>query len=270
MAGAVIPLLAIGVFLAGGGSGSGSAPLAERKNPLLPDLAMAPIEYADGSFGGADGTSGNRPYLRFGATIQNLGAGDFMLAGRRSWPVSDDWAVTQRIAEAGGGFTERATGAGMIWGGDRHDHWHVRAVEAHRLERVDTGEVVAEVVKQGFCFFDVDVVKPPMAGAPEKARWLETACDGRFSTSLTVGLSVGWADIYPPDMVEQHMELTGIPDGRYRIREIADPFNWFDELDETNNETWVEVDISTVGGFARVTLVPGSQGPASPTPSQAP
>ena len=66
------------------------------------------------------------------------------------------------------------------------------------------------------------------------------------------------------------MELTGIPDGRYRIREIADPFNWFDELDETNNETWVEVDISTVGGFARVTLVPGSQGPASPTPSQAP
>ena len=172
MAGAIIPLLAIGVFLAGGRIREWAARRSpSARTPCCRISPWRPIEYADGSFGGADGTSGNRPYLRFGATIQNLGAGDFMLAARRSWPVSDDWAVTQRIAEAGGGFTERATGAGMIWGGDRHDHWHVRAVEAHRLERVDTGEVVAEVVKQGFCFFDVDVVKPPVAGAPEKARW---------------------------------------------------------------------------------------------------
>jgi hypothetical protein len=210
----------------------------------------------DGSFGG----EGIRPYLRFGATISNIGAGDFILDIRRSWPVSDDWVVRQRIPEAGGGFTERVTGAGMIFGGDRHEHWHVRDIEEHRLERIDTGEVLARVVKQGFCFFDVTTVQPPMDGAPTTAQWLEEACGNRISTSLLTGLSVGWSDVYPPDMIEQHMELDGIPDGTYRIREIADPLDLIEELDETNNETWVDVEITNTTGIPRVTIIAGPSG----------
>lgn len=232
-------------------SSRGPEPLPEAVDPLLPDLAMAPIEYVDGVLAGTD----VRPYLRFGATILNYGAGDFVLSIRRSWPWSDDWVVSQRVPEAGGGFTERATPAGMTYSGDDHDHWHVRAVEAHRLERIDTGEVLAEVVKQGFCFFDTAVYEPELPGAPTKARYEERACDGLVSTSMVVGLSVGWGDVYPPDMIEQRIDLSGIPDGRYRIREIADPEGFFVETDETNNETSVIVDITTEGGIPTVVIV---------------
>lgn len=248
--GAVIPILAIGAFLVLGSPGQ-PKPNPERVSPLLPDLTMAPITYVDGAFAGEDA----HPTLRVGGTIENRGVGDFILNARRSWPVSDDWVVYQQVQEEGGGFTEQATGAGLVWGTDQHEHWHVAAVEIHRLERIDTGEVLAEIQKQGYCFFDVDTVKPLLPNTPEKAVYLEKACEGRISTSLTVGLSIGWADIYPYDMYQQHIDLSNIPDGTYRLREIADPYGWFEESDETNNETWVDVKITKSGLVPKVEIV---------------
>lgn len=257
LAAAVVTIVVVAAIVVVAPGRGGPAALPERIDPLLPDLAMAPIEYVDGAFAGED----VRPTLRVGGTIQNIGVGDFILNARRAWPVSDDWVVYQQVPEAGGGFTERATEAGLVWGTDEHEHWHVAAVEIHRLERIDTGEVLAETMKQGYCFFDVDSVKPPVPNAPEKAVWPEKACEGRLTTSLTVGLSVGWADIYPYDMYQQHIDLTDIPDGRYRLREIADPFDYFEELDETNNETWVDVEITKTGLIPKVEIVDRAPAP---------
>jgi hypothetical protein len=212
---------------------------------------MTPIDYVDGAFAGEE----VQPTLRVGGAIGNIGAGDFILSARRSWPVSDDWVVYQQVPEAGGGFTERRTAADLVWGTDRHDHWHVAAVEVHRLERIDTGAVLAETIKQGYCFFDVDTVEPPVPNTPERAVWPEAACDGRLATSLTIGLSVGWSDIYPYDMYEQHIDLSDVPNGRYRLRQIADPYDWFEELNETNNETWVDVEITREGLIPEVVIV---------------
>ena len=118
-------------------------------------------------------------------------------------------------------------------------------MEAHRLERIDTGEVLSEVIKQGFCPFDTNAYFPDLPGAPASPVFLESDCAGAaWVTSLHMGTSVGWGDQYPWHMVEQSIDLTGIPDGTYRIREIADPFDWFEESDETNNETWIDVEIT--------------------------
>lgn len=245
-----LALTALGIWIVA--MPSEPKPLPVAKEPQLPDLVMSPIRGVFGTVGGDP----LEPLLAFDASIANIGSGDFIVSAHRSWPWSDDWVVTQRIPEASGGFTERSTPIGMVYGGDQHDHWHVRAVEAHRLERIDTGEVVAQVTKLGFCFFDVAALRPDLPGAPAQARWMETACDGRASTRLTLGLSVGWEDVYPGDMREQQIPLTGIPDGLYRLHEIADPDNVFQELDETNNETWVDVQIVTpASGFPRVTVV---------------
>ena len=224
-------------------------PLSRRVEPLLPDLVMAPI--GDISAGYLEGA----PLLRFAATIVNVGAGDFLVAARRPTPWSDDWAVNQRIQEAGGGFTERLTPGDLVFGGDKHNHWHVAGLEAHRLEQVDTGEVVAQVFKQGFCPFDTDAYRIDLPRAPGAATHPESGCGGRYATGLRAGVSVGWGDEYPWDMLEQRIDLSDLPDGRYRIVEVADPFNWFEELDETNNETWVEISVTVNAGIPTIEVL---------------
>ena len=58
-----------------------------------------------------------------------------------------------------------------------------------------------------------------------------------------MGLSVGWGDEYPWHLFEQEIDIS-FPEGRYRLRATADPFGWFDELDEANNEVVVDIQLS--------------------------
>ena len=258
---AVISLISVGAIIVSVGSllGPGAAfepqALPQRRDPLLPDLIMTPIEDVN------PGYSAGAPLLRFGATIANVGAGDFLAAARRPAPWSDDWAVSQRVQEAGGGFTERMTPGDLVFGGDEHGHWHVVALESHRLARVDTGEVVGQVLKQGFCPYDTDVYRPDLPRAPRAPFYPESGCGGRFAIALRVGVSVGWGDEYAWDLIEQKVDLTGVPAGRYRIVQIADPFNLFEELDETNNETWVEIDFEMQGIIPSIKVVDRASSP---------
>jgi hypothetical protein len=207
------------------------------------------------------GYSQGAPLLRFGAMIANVGDGDFQVAARRPAPWSEAWSVSQRVQEAEGGFTERVTPGGLVFGGDEHNHWHVEGLEEHRLERgetgrvVGTGEAIGRVLKQGFCPFDTDHLRPELSRSPAIASYPESGCGGAFAIGLRVGVSVGWGDEYPWHFIEQKIDLTGIPDGRYRLVQEADPLDWFEELDDENNETWVDVDIAVSGGIPTVKVV---------------
>jgi hypothetical protein len=226
--------------------------LPARVHPLLPDLTMGPIEEVYGGL--AEFT--NDPVIRVEATIVDKGAGPFLTSARRDFPWSGSWTVYQRIVEAGGGYTERATPADLLFAGAPHSHWHIKDMESHRLEDPATGKVLSEVVKQGFCPFDTDKYVGDLPGAPPNPEYMESDCEGpAWVTQLTMGVSVGWGDKYPWHMVEQSIDVKGVPDGTYRIRETADPFGWFDETDETNNETWVDVSIVTNSGIPTVTIV---------------
>ena len=75
-----------------------------------------------------------------------------------------------------------------------------------------------------------------------------------------MGLSVGWGDEYQWYLLDQTIEITGVPDGRYRLRTIADPADLFKETSEANNDTWTVVDLTTVEGRRRVDSV--EQGPS--------
>jgi len=234
-------------------------PLPARVNPLLPDLTVAPITDI---FGGVN-EDGTRT-LRFGVTIANIGAGDFQLRAHRSMFLSEDWTVVQRIPEASGGFTETPTAATLVWGGDGHDHWHIREVESHTIETLD-GKVLGKVVKQGFCFFDTDHLHADLPGSSANPTYLTTGCGGRLDSTVRMGLSVGWGDDYPWNLFEQEIDISDIPEGAvYRLRAVADPFGWFDELDETNNEYSVNITWHIRDGAPYVEVL-GSPLP-SPTP----
>ena len=164
----------VGVVTASAVVGGRSARLPAPVHPKLPDLVMGPIEDV---FGGLAEIT-HAPVVRVEATVVNRGAGDFLLEARRDFPWSGRWTVYQRTVEADGSLSEQATPADLILIGAPHSHWHVRDMESHRLERLDTGEVLSEVIKQGFCPFDTDLYHGDLPGAPANPVYLESGCEG--------------------------------------------------------------------------------------------
>ncbi|HEV2091988.1 MAG TPA: lysyl oxidase family protein, partial [Rubrobacter sp.] len=64
-----------------------------------------------------------------------------------------------------------------------------------------------------------------------------------------MGLSRGWGDTYFANLVGQYLDITGVADGRYRLLVTADGNSTvgtdrFLESDETNNSTWVDLQIT--------------------------
>jgi len=258
---AVIAVVVGAAVVVSSGADQDPPPLPARVDPLLPDLTIAPITEI---FGGVN--EDETRTLRFGVAIANIGAGDFVLRARRSNLITDDWHVVQRIPEASGGFTEVPTDATLVWGGDGHDHWHIREVESHTIETLD-GEVLGRVVKNGFCFFDTDQLHPDLPGAPAAATYHSPGCGGRLDSTVRMGLSVGWGDDYPWHLFEQEIPITNLPEGVvYRVRAAADPFGWFDELDESNNEFTMEITWHIQDGAPYVEVVGAPSPLKSPSP----
>ena len=211
---------------------------------LLPDLGMAQL--ADIRIQ----NTGTQKQLRFGTTIVNIGAGPFEVTGRRPDTNTTDMTTTQRIYDSAGDYRDRSTAATFIYSGDGHDHWHVKDLEDYDLFRLEeSGNVVEPAVveqgaKIGFCFFDnVDY------GSSEPQFYL--GCEGGNPGALrvTMGLSRGWGDLYGAGTVGQYLDITGLADGRYRLLvkadgDSADGTDRFLESDETNNSTWVDLQIT--------------------------
>lgn len=235
-------------------SGPPPPPLAAPVEPRYPDMGMAPLSSL---LVGQE--AGGRVFLRFSATLVNVGEGPLIVAAHRSFPFRDDWTIVQRIEDATGGYSERAMDARLIFGGDGHDHWHVVGAEAHQLETLD-GEIVGGLVKSGFCFFDNVDYRTTLPSAPPAAVHAAVGCGARFDRDVAMGISVGWGDEYQWYLLDQTIEITGVPDGRYRLRAIADPADEVQESDETNNDTWTVVDLVSADGARRVEVV--EQGPA--------
>lgn len=204
---------------------------------LLPDLGMAPLQdiYIESLASG-------RQLLRFSTIIVNVGAGPFEVRGQRPDTRASEMTTAQRIFHIGGGFHDVPSTAVMFFSGDNHNHWHVRDLQRLELERLDNGSKVGGGAKRGFCFYDnyrygstqgkvyTTATNPPACGRQEDLR-------------VTMGLSVGWGDIYNHTLQYQYIDITGLAAGRYRLWATADASDWFRETNNNNNVTWVDLQL---------------------------
>jgi hypothetical protein len=210
--------------------------------PPLQDVAAAAIE----------GT--NERQLFFSASIANRGPGPFVIDAVRG-DERGSWRVSQRFRERDGSTTELATPADMIWGGHGHNHWHVRIGAAYRLLRLPSLKTVRVLEKVGYCFFDQTRFDLDIPGAPVAGTFPRTVCDGHSTLRLDMGLSPGWQDPYTWALPDQRLDISGLPDGRYRLVATADPHDWFREKNERNNSTWLDLDLRTTAGSPHATVV---------------
>jgi hypothetical protein len=246
----VLPLAALGVAAAVAYWPSDlPAPLPPPREPVLPDLVMPSLSelYA------GTGEESGRDYLYFTATIANGGRGPLLVHAVRAGERGD-WRVSQRFQERGGGLTESVTPGEMVWGGHGHEHWHVVLGASYALARAD-GTILRRYEKVGYCFFDQRAFDLELPAAPTSPRFPKDTCEGEERLELDMGLSVGWSDPYQWTLPDQRLEITGLDDGTYRLLADADPSGWFRETDETNNQTWVDVRLTTSADPPRVELL---------------
>lgn len=222
---------------------------------MLPDLVPEPpvdlrVRYEN------DG----RVTVRFSSTLANIGEGDLTLRATRTNSDTHEWQVDQEVTYSDAGADLIPTDAEMHWGGDGHEHWHVKRVAVYTLYRLgDDGNVVEDDIalpdaKVGFCFYDHS---PVGEAASEEGTYVVEACGEESETEIRVGMSPGWADIYGFDLPGQSIEVSNLPDGAYRVVAQADPDGFFAESDLDNNVTWIDFDLATIDDnrFAQMTDV---------------
>ena len=150
----------------------------------------------------------------------------------------------------------------------KHNHWHFADFARYVLYREDTGKIVARQEKVSFCLVDSDTPFASQLPGQQPAPYYPNAlgCD----ETATVGLSVGWADIYGYYLPGQQLDLSGHKRGNFCLLSTADPPSpglpngHIEESDESNNSYGMRLHISTkrrtvqsLGGSCKMNLPKG-------------
>jgi hypothetical protein len=126
------------------------------------------------------------------------------------------------------------------------------------------GAVVATSPKTDYCItgdYRVgDVPNTPAQSSPPQSN-----CG---DPTKPLGWSVGWADQYDQTDAGQPIDLSGVPDGTYVLRAVADPLHVLTESDPTNNVTDTTLSLTgstlTVLSQATPAVVPPTVAVTSP------
>jgi hypothetical protein len=219
-----------------GGVALASRDAGHAVTPLLPDMRALPASDLRIETPG-DGHT----YLRLSATTWNAGEGPLELVGGQGDALTGKQQVYQRIYNSDGSST--LVLAGTFQYHPEHQHVHFDEYALYTLQPVDApGGSDRTASKTTFCIIDTTRVKR-LAGSPKQPVY-------RSCGSTVQGMSKGWGDTYPYYLAGQAIDITGLPDGTYRLTTEADYKDRIVELDETNNVSTLNIEL--VNGTVRV------------------
>lgn len=211
-----------------------TGPQADSQGRYVPDLVEILPGKLDVHTRGHG--SGKHTFLSFAAAAENYGDGPLIIRGSRPSRAYATMTATQ-IVRRSDGSTLKVPNVGTLRyiPGGGHNHWHlvgfmrfdVRTVSNHSLGRRDR--------KQGFCLGDRYSAKgwPGKPGSPQ----FTSHCGINRPGLLHVkeGISLGYGDVYGPDLEGQDIDITGLPSGRYVLVQRVDPNHRLLDLHSDNN-----------------------------------
>jgi hypothetical protein len=201
-----------------------------RLGDRVPDLEVLP---PDDLYVVDDRDEGGTVRLKFSTTIWNAGAGPMEVWGDPS-EDGTDLHVHQVVQDADGRLRPIRP-VGSFDFDHRHGHLHLTAFARYQLWTLGEdgpGELVAENDKVGFCLMDNLVVDEARAPADP----VYGGCEAEVQ-----GISPGWGDIYVAQLYEQDIVIEGLPDGRYRLVNVANPDGVLAEARLDNNAGHVDL-----------------------------
>lgn len=204
-----------------------------RPGDLAPDLrALVPSDL----YVVDDRDDGGTVRLKFATVIWNAGEGPMEIRGS---PDPDDGEVRVRqIVHRAGGGTRVAGPVGSFDFEHRHGHVHLSSFARYELWRLEGDAPVTLVAinpKVGFCLMDN---LPVDAGRAAEEPVYDQGCD-----ATRQGISPGWGDQYVAQLYEQDLVIDGLPDGRYRLVNIANPEGVLAEADRSNNAAHLDLEL---------------------------
>jgi hypothetical protein len=190
---------------------------------------------------------GAQTCLRFDQVIANRGQGPLEIA----WEVPTGampeeelaFPVKQRIRRSDGTFADQPGGTVNFHG--IHGHYHYSSFANALLWKSDErgarlgAQPVSAAHKVSFCMADIRIDAWGEKGDGPRTYYAPDCLFPQISMRgidyYRQGIKNGWADVYDWYIPDQYIEVTGVPDGHYRLEFCADPLNEIEEEDETNN-----------------------------------
>jgi len=213
----------------------------------LPDLVPLPSENI------AVRHQGTADVMRFNSTMANLGSGPLRVEGFRAGAPDGQMLAYQVLFHNGVEVARQRAGTLVL--DEEEQEWHFDNLARYQL--VDgTGTVVASSGKIGFCMADVhqlDATRPGFV-VPDQTGFI--GCQGPLSRSVRETLDPGWGDEYDQVTPEQELDVTGVPNGTYRIEILADPDRKLREATRDNNVSFRTVVLGGTLGARTVTVPP--------------
>ncbi|WP_242636173.1 lysyl oxidase family protein [Myceligenerans salitolerans] len=231
----------------------GAAPkVADPRDGTLPDLVAEPA-WSIGTE-----RQGGKDRLTFNAHEWNAGPAPLVVEGFRR-PNKSVMDAYQFFYEDGEQVGYARTGTMKYHAAPGHNHWHFLDFAQYELV-TPQGDLVTTSGKQSWCLVPTD----PVDMLAENAAWrpeligLESACGGKEATWMRESLPVGWGDTYAQYQTEA-FDLTGVPNGTYKIRITVNPDGNLHEVTAENNVSLRKVVIGGKPG-ARTVKVPKIDG----------
>ena len=197
-----------------------------------PDLVMAPASHLT-----VGRSPSGRTVLRMQNRIVNVGMGPAELFGERV--SSTEMAALQVITDAGGVRHRFATGAELYFksvpsrGGS---YWKWKDAARFELWAIDLAGHRTQLVRVGpkhdYCLRDLRRVR--FGANVRRSRFFPHCNQSATKREVTLGTSVGWADIYPSSYPDNWIDVTGLS-GCFAIVQRVDPDNHIFESDEADN-----------------------------------
>lgn len=236
------------VVLIAGGAIVVAEPAPARQNAeLLPDLISDPP--LPGPLKQILDQSGNpRLVVTFDGFVHNVGPGPLDVVGNPQLPAGSPGAMVQRVRD-GDDWIEVASPTIRYETSDGHDHFHLIEAIEYVLWNHDQGAQSAIGSKVGFCLVDSEQVETgnDQGYSEELDNFCEEANPG--ATSLRMGITPGWRDIYDATTTLQWVDVSETDPGRYWIGAITDPNDEIVEANEDNNALIFSDTIATVPGW---------------------
>lgn len=221
-----------------------AAPPAAAAADLLPDLKMAPIYEVS-----LQHVGNGKVRLRFGSTVWNIGQGPLEARGTKR--VKQRMTEIRQVIYATDGSTHSVSPPGItgFFAGDGHNHWHLSNFVLTTLYPVTADPAppaptdVRTLRKIGFCL--IDSVRVPLDMRPPNSATRRAypvrGCGTHTSRNFKMGISVGFADVYPASIAHQWVDVTGLLAGDYRVCATPNPAGAWLEVSRANNSAWIDL-----------------------------
>lgn len=246
----ILPFIAIAAVLAAAVPIVG---LAAPNDPVLPDLvADAPQRQIVSPYTYPDGTQAL--LMRFDGYVHNIGPGPFEIraTGRSGSTMTD---VRQYVRTESGSFVRSEPPPGppsvLFETADNHNHWHLKNIARYSLWNAAKTAEVAPGMKVGFCLVDSERRE---TNGPANAAYTvggNNFCGQNEPTrsSVTMGVSAGWRDLYHRDLSYQWVDVSETQPGNYWVAAEIDTNDVIKEANEANNNRVFAANQTAVPGY---------------------